>query len=122
MKRASFAAHTLDEIAKKHGIKSHAVNQIKTALVEACINASEHSHSPDGRIHQKFVVGEDHITITVSNRGVRLADAKPPAEDSLRRGWGLELIKKLMDEVHVMQTDDGTRLSMTKRFANVEPV
>ncbi len=112
------AAHTLEEIAKKHGIRSHEINQIKTALVEACINASEHSHSPDGRIHQKFAVGEGQITITISNRGVRLADAKLPAEDSQRRGWGLKLIEKLMDEVHISQTDDGTRLSMTKRFAN----
>ncbi len=112
------AAHTLEEIGKKHGIKSHEINQIKTALVEACINASEHSHSPDGRIHQKFAVGEDHITITISNRGVRLADAKRPGDDSLRRGWGLKLIEKLMDDVHISQTDDGTRLSMTKRFAN----
>lgn len=111
------AAHTLEDIGKKHGIKSHEINQIKTALVEACINASEHSHSPDGRIRQKFAVGQDRITITVSNRGVRLADAELPADGSRRRGWGLKLIEKLMDEVQIAQTDDGTILSMTKHFA-----
>ncbi len=110
------AAHTLEEIAKRHGINSHEINQIKTALVEACINASEHSHSPDGRIHQKFEVGQDRITMTISNRGVRLADAKLSGDDSKRRGWGLKLIEKLMDEVQISQTDDGTCLSMTKRF------
>jgi anti-sigma regulatory factor (Ser/Thr protein kinase) len=31
-----------------------------------------------------------------------------------RRGWGLKLIKSLMDEVEFERVDDGTRLRMTK--------
>jgi anti-sigma regulatory factor (Ser/Thr protein kinase) len=31
-----------------------------------------------------------------------------------RRGWGLKLMKTLMDEVHFEETDDGTSISMTK--------
>ncbi len=108
------AAHTLEEIAKRHGFKSHDINQIKTALVEACINAAEHSHSPDGRTNLKFTVHPESINITVANRGLRLTDAAKPAADSLRRGWGLKLIEKLMDEVSIDQTDDGTSISMTK--------
>jgi anti-sigma regulatory factor (Ser/Thr protein kinase) len=37
----------------------------------------------------------------------------------VRRGWGLKLIEKLMDEVKVHQTDDGTSISMTK-YLNTE--
>lgn len=111
------AAHTLEEIAKRHGFKSHDINQIKTALVEACINAAEHSHSPDGRTNLKFTVRPDSLNITVANRGLRLTDAAKPAADSPRRGWGLKLIEKLMDEVRIDQTDDGTRISMTKLLA-----
>ena len=37
------AAQTVEEIARRHNFAPHAINQIKTALVEACINASEHS-------------------------------------------------------------------------------
>jgi serine/threonine-protein kinase RsbW len=108
------AAHTLEEIAKRHGFKSHDINQIKTALVEACINAAEHSHSPDGRTNLKFTVRPNSLNITVANRGLRLTDAAKPAADSPRRGWGLKLIEKLMDDVRIDQTDDGTRISMTK--------
>jgi serine/threonine-protein kinase RsbW len=111
------AAHTLEEIAKRHGFRSHDINQIKTALVEACINAAEHSHSPDGRINLKFTVRPDAINITVANRGLRITDAAKPEADSPRRGWGLKLIEKLMDEVRIDQTDDGTRISMTKMLA-----
>lgn len=110
------AAHTVEEIAKRHDFPTKAINQIKTALVEACINASEHSLSPDRRIHQKFVVEADKITITVTNRGVRLIDKQPGANgaDEDRRGWGLKLMRGLMDEVSIDKTDDGTRITMVK--------
>ena len=110
------AAHTIEDIAKRHGIPTKTINQIKTALVEACINATEHSLSPDRKIYQKFVVEPEKITITIANRGLRLADktAHEIAPDEGRRGWGLKLMKGLMDEVKIDQTDDGTRVTMTK--------
>jgi serine/threonine-protein kinase RsbW len=111
------AAHTLEDIARRHKIPAKEVNRIKTALVEACINATEHSKSPDRRIHQKFTIGTDRISITISNRGVRLIDKTVPAEPSEgRRGWGLRLMRQLMDEVRIEHVDDGTRISMTKFF------
>jgi hypothetical protein len=79
------AAHALEEIARKYDFPAKAVNQIKTALVEACINASEHSLSPDRKIYQRFEVDTEKIVITVSNRGLRLADqlkAKPALENA----------------------------------------
>ena len=110
------AAGAIEEIARRHEFPAKAINQIKTALVEACINASEHSLSPDRRIYQKFTIEADKIRITVSNRGLRLTDknlteVKPEAG---RRGWGLKLMKSLMDEVKIEAVDDGTRISMTK--------
>ncbi|CAN5751005.1 hypothetical protein BH24ACI3_BH24ACI3_00120 [soil metagenome] len=111
------SAHTLEDIAKRHNFNAREINQIKTALIEACINAAEHSHSLDGRIHQRFVVAADRITITVSNRGIRLTDkmrAVDEGSEEGRRGWGLQLMRRLMDEVRIEQVDDGTRISMTK--------
>jgi len=110
------AAGAVEEIARRHHFEPKAINQIKTALVEACINATEHSLSPDRRIYQKFAAEDDKIVITISNRGLRLTDKKleeinPPEG---RRGWGLKLMKTLMDEVKIEQVDDGTRISMTK--------
>jgi serine/threonine-protein kinase RsbW len=109
-------AQTVEEIARRHHFTPKAINQIKTAVVEACINAAEHSLSPDRKIYQKFVVEDDRIIITVSNRGIRLADKKTQEIEPRdgRRGWGLSLMKNLMDEVKFEQTDDGTRISMTK--------
>jgi serine/threonine-protein kinase RsbW len=114
------AANAIEEIAKRHHFQPKAINQIKTALVEACINASEHSHSPDGKIYQKFTVEDDKIVITISNRGVKIPANKVLEITSQiekgegRRGWGLKLMKTLMDEVKFEQVDDGTSISMTK--------
>jgi serine/threonine-protein kinase RsbW len=116
------AAHTLEEIAKRHDFPLKAINQIKTALVEACINAAEHSLSPDRKIHQKFTVEPDRITITVQNRGLRLADKEPITQDENRRGWGLKLMKSLMNDVTIERTDDGTKITMVKIIERpVEP-
>ncbi len=115
------AAHAVEEIARRHNFPPKAINQIKTALVEACINASEHSLSPDRKIYQRFSVNDEKITITVSNRGLRLVDKAAAAEPETgqgRRGWGLSLMKGLMDDVTVESVDDGTRISMTKYVRN----
>jgi serine/threonine-protein kinase RsbW len=109
------AAHAVEEIAKRHKLDPKSINQIKTALIEACINASEHSLSPDRKIHQRFRLEEDRVVLTVSNRGLRLASNAARYEpDEGRRGWGLKLMRKLMDEVAIEDVDDGTRIVMTK--------
>ena len=109
------AAHSVEEIARRHNLDPKTINQIKTALVEACINASEHSLSPDRKIYQRFRIEDDRVVLTISNRGLRLAaHAKgAPAEEG-RRGWGLRLMRNLMDEVSIEEVDDGTRIVMTK--------
>jgi serine/threonine-protein kinase RsbW len=123
------AANTVEQIARRLEFQPEAISQIKTALVEACINASEHSLSPDRKIYQRFRVESDKLVVTVSSRGVRLppqaANGGRPAEENGngresgdsargRRGWGLKLIRTLMDEVEFERVDDGTRLRMTK--------
>ncbi|WP_316311372.1 ATP-binding protein, partial [Clavibacter michiganensis] len=58
------AANAVEEIARRSGFEAKSINQIKTALVEACINATEHSLSPDRKIHLRFAVEADKINIT----------------------------------------------------------
>jgi anti-sigma regulatory factor (Ser/Thr protein kinase) len=133
------AATTAEQIARKLNYRPEAINQIKTAIVEACINASEHSLSLDRKIYQRFRVEDDKLVITIASRGIvpsnieglrgdfevtqlvsgvgiasgeRLGQSSEAAEE--RRGWGLKLIKALMDEVEFERVDEGTRLTMTK--------
>jgi serine/threonine-protein kinase RsbW len=119
------AAHAVEQIARRVNFRPEAINQIKTALIEACINAAEHSMSPDRKIYQRFRLENDRLVVTVASRGVvpanltgdngyegRSADEREEARS--RRGWGLKLIQTLMDEVEFERVDDGTQLRMTK--------
>ena len=110
------AANAVEEVARRHKLGARDINQIKTALVEACINASEHSLSPDRKIYVRFRVEDDGVVLTVSNRGLKFVSSGKPDEQSVegRRGWGLKLMRQLMDEVTIEQVDDGTRIVMTK--------
>lgn len=118
------AATAVEQVARRFQFSPEAINQIKTAVVEACINASEHSLSPDRKIYQRFRVENDKLVITIASRGIVPANIQgPPAagkgleqerQRDQRRGWGLELIMTLMDEVEFERVDEGTSLRMTK--------
>jgi serine/threonine-protein kinase RsbW len=118
------AANTVEQIARRLTFTPEAINQIKTAIVEACINASEHSYSPDRKIYQRFRLESDRLVVTISSRGVVPTNiggnvAQSENHETVdvgeeRRGWGLKLIRSLMDEVEFERVDEGTRLRMTK--------
>ena len=121
------AANTVEQIARRLNFRPEAINQIKTAIVEASINAAEHSHSPDRKIYQRFCVESDKLVITVASRGIvpsnlngynRPSTSDSDAASEQRRGWGLKLIRTLMDEVEFERADEGTRLRMTKFVGN----
>jgi serine/threonine-protein kinase RsbW len=115
------AAGTVEQIARRLPFRPDAINQIKMAIVEACINVFEHSFSPDQKISQRFRLESDRLVVTISSRGVvptnlngasSRSDTTEAAE--ARRGYGLILIRSLMDEVEFEPVDDGTSLRMTK--------
>jgi len=115
------AAGTLELLARRLPFRTEAINQIKLAVIEACINVFEHSFSPDRKISQRFRLESDRLVVTISSRGVvptnlngasSRSDTTEAAE--ARRGYGLILIRSLMDEVEFERVDDGTSLRMTK--------
>jgi len=121
------AATTVEQVARRLAFPPAAINQIKTAIVEACINASEHSHSPDQKIYQRFRVESDKLVVTISSRGVlpkNVGSGSSPSNTNNneaaeeRRGWGLKLIRTLMDEVEFERVDEGTSLRMIKYLRN----
>ena len=114
------AARAAEEIGTEMGFDPDSVGQIKAALVEACINAFEHSRVRSGKVHLRFVAGADRLTIYVQNYGVdfdgaahQKAAAKAGALPQ-KRGWGLELMRGLMDEVRFDRLAQGTRIVLVK--------
>ena len=98
------------------------IEEVKVALIEACINAFEHSRSQEGRVDISFDIGDDGLAITISDdgQGFDLEDAQAETEKrrsggDRKRGWGLTIMKELMDEVTVESGEKGTTLTMVKR-------
>jgi serine/threonine-protein kinase RsbW len=102
------------------------IDEVKLALVEACINAFEHAHTEDNQVHITFRVGGrretgEWLEIEVLDRGqgfdiagVELPSPQKTFEERRRRGWGLHIIKSLMDEVQIASGEWGTRILMRK--------
>ena len=116
------ASKTAEAVGSLMRFDPDRVNEIKLALVEACINAFEHSDSPDRRVSIRFAIEVDVLTIHIADRGRGFAIGQVREEQALRRkagkrtrGWGLRIMEELMDEVRVESGACGTTITMVKR-------
>lgn len=115
------AARAAEEIGAGMGFDGDAVSRIKAALVEACINAFEHCKIKGSKVYLRFVVGNDRLVVQVQNKGslfdrMPAPGATPESVSALphKRGWGMELMKGLMDEVRLEKLSSGTRIVLVK--------
>lgn len=101
------------------------IDEVKMAFVEACINAFEHSDTPDRRVEILFVTdernGRPYFEVGVSDSGKGFDPARVPQPDlaaklhsSRKRGWGIKIIESLMDDVKIESHPGGTRIVMRK--------
>jgi len=102
------------------------IDEVKLALVEACINAFEHAHARDDRVHLTFRVGREEdarefLEVEVLDQGKGFDQslvAAPSTEKTFsgrqKRGWGLQIIRSLMDSVAITSGEEGTRIRMRK--------
>jgi serine/threonine-protein kinase RsbW len=108
------------------GLSRDKIDEVKLALVEACINAFEHAHCRDEQLHLTFRLGRESkerewLEVEVLDKGTGF-DQKRVEEPSpqktfashRKRGWGLQIIKSLMDEVAITSGEWGTRILMRK--------
>jgi serine/threonine-protein kinase RsbW len=97
--------------AKIVGFAPERIEDLKTAVSEACINAMEHGnkHHPDNRVVIKMNYSDNVLTVSVMDQGdglqISFDEMEPPditkKINNLQtpRGLGLFLIKQLMDQV-----------------------
>jgi serine/threonine-protein kinase RsbW len=115
------ASRAASELATSMQMSPDKVDAVRHAVVEAFINASEHSDSRDRTVYLTFEAHADALRIVVEDRGHGFSpeDVEPPRiEEKLRaarkRGWGLKIIQGLMDEVEIRSSADGTTIRMSK--------
>lgn len=119
------ASKTATALAELLRMSADKIDEVRMAVVEACINAIEHSRAPDRKVYLTFeVLGDDEpevLRITVRDEGVGFApgDVEEPSiqrklQAARKRGWGLKIIRGLMDDVEIVSGAEGTSIVMTK--------
>ena len=119
------ASKTATAIAESMRMSPDRIDEVRMAVVEACINALEHSRSAGREIFVTFeVIGDkdpEKLRITVRDSGVGFSpdEIEEPSMDTKiksvnKRGWGLKIIRGLMDEVEIHSGADGTTVVMSK--------
>ena len=115
------ATQTAEVVSKHMQLSEEKSGEISMALIEACINAFEHSQS-NKQIEIHFRIKGDELEIQVTDKGKGFDESKvsiPKIEEKIgsdhKRGWGLQLIKELMDTVSFESSPEGTTVTMTKK-------
>ena len=120
------ASKTACAMGEQIGLSPDKIDEVQMAVVEACINAFEHSDSADREVRLKFqVLGTDDepqgLQITIRDSGVGFSPDKIPQQRTeetprvpRKRGHGLRIIDGLMDEVEIQSDSEGTTVIMRK--------
>jgi serine/threonine-protein kinase RsbW len=101
------AMSTAASVAKLMGFRDERIDDLKTAVAEACINAIEHGN----RLNEKLSVGVvlsaggDQLEVKVMDdgKGMKTQPSKPDIDKKMHgeedpRGMGMFLIQALVDE------------------------
>ncbi len=110
------AMSTASAVAKLMGFPDDRVEDLKTAVAEACINAIEHGN----RLNEKLSVGvvlsagadELEVKVIDDGKGMTTRPAKPDIDRKMHgeedpRGMGMFLIQALVDEAEWVAGKDG---------------
>lgn len=92
------AAETAEAVGNFIGLDKDKTQEVKMSLIEACINAFEHSKGA-GQVHIHFEIEDDALTVQVTDTGGGFdpEEAKQQSKDrrdrgESRRGWGLKIM------------------------------
>lgn len=98
-------------VAEEMGFSTDRIEDLKTAVAEACMNAIEHGNQEDKTtsVAVLLTAAPEHLQITVADEGLTpLPDEFPmPGGTDGNGGWGMFFIEQLVDEVEVTRLPKG---------------
>jgi serine/threonine-protein kinase RsbW len=112
------AMDAASSLAQRMGFEGDRVSALKTAISEAITNAIEHGnqHNETMKVVVLLAARGDELIISVTDQGNKAFDSglvfkRPTIEEALDRsdkgGWGIWLIRELMDEVEFTTAPSG---------------
>ena len=117
------AAQAVEDLGQRVAFPRDTLAEVKLAVVEACLNALEYGAGDivvELAAHRRN--GGSWLEVDVVDHGPGFNPSGVPApalEAKLRaprkRGWGIELMRHLMDEVEISSRPGYTRVRMIRR-------
>lgn len=117
------AMERIASVAKRREFSDDQVEDLKTAVSEACLNAIEHGNKMEPGRKVRITLAADGPKLQVSvmdegkGSGTKPGDQinPPRIEEKIKgkkkfRGWGIFLIKSLVNEVKFESTPDGRNI------------
>lgn len=116
------AAKAVETVGGAIGMHQTGIEAASVAVVEACLNAMEHGGGQMVvRMSAETVDGKPGLVIEVEDQGKGFDPSISPRNSASRvhgctskRGWGLTLIRELMDEVQIRSNPGRTLVRMRK--------
>jgi serine/threonine-protein kinase RsbW len=120
------AMATVAAFARRHGVGGERIDDLCTAVSEACLNAIEYGNRAEADIPVTLILSVDGQRLIVEVRDQALGPTKPrvgrPLVDlthppqGVHGNMGLFLIHSLMDEVDIICRPDVTQVQMMLRL------
>ena len=106
-------------VAKKMGFTEDRIEDLKTAVSEACLNAIEHGNKMDTstKVGITLTLEESKLQIAIKDEGKGIGEIPlPRIEDKIEgkeqtRGWGIFLIRSLVNEVTFEPSPEGGNIT-----------
>jgi len=116
------AGQAVETLGLEAGFSHDTLAEVRLAVVEACLNALEYG---GGEIEVEVAAhtdGSPWLEVRIVDHGPGFDPAavpRPQLRAKLRadrkRGWGLELMRRLMDEVEISSRPGRTQVRMVRR-------
>lgn len=126
-----YAMRLAQDVAAEMGFPQDKIENLKIAIAEACLNAIEHGNKEKAnmKVIIDFTLHESELEINIQNLGesfVPESIEKPSLKDKIegkdkkKRGWGMFIIKSMVDEMEYLNIKGKTQLRMIIKLPQEE--
>lgn len=117
------AGQAVESLGLEAGFSRDTLAEVRLAVVEACLNALEYGGSGEVEVElAAHTDGSPWLEVRIIDHGPGFDPAgvpRPQLRTKLhagrKRGWGLELMRRLMDEVEISSRPGHTQVRMIRR-------
>ncbi|MHB8629980.1 MAG: ATP-binding protein [Aggregatilineales bacterium] len=99
-------------VAEEMGFSQDRIEDLKTAVAEACMNAIEHGNqeSQTAAVTVLLTAANEQLEVSVADEGLKAMPEEFPAPGRTsgdNRGWGMFFISQLVDQVEITRLPAG---------------